>query len=287
MVEDKEKKYIYISFGIAAILLLIALFFIWSPLFDDKKSIKDSLQFLKEYNENSYVEKMTEEYKKISLSLVNIDNFDTLLKEKLNQNYLEKHNITNDNAKDYLIKNDILKHPSNSTIIYLSNIKEDGKRYIYSYKYKIGNDEKYIHIIENYYRNYTVSFEQDEYPVLDDTIFEVENSQIKFYVKNTSSYDNSVIMNITIENNSTEEYTFDFNSNLNAAIILNDGTKCYLDSLIIGNESSEIYTKPGSKNNINLSFNVKLENQGDISGIDFYNVKKSDLSFTNISISWK
>lgn len=274
MINDKEKKYVYIAFIVIIILLIIVLIAIWSPMFSRNSNFSDKLSTSYYYKEEEYISRYKEKYKSLVLNYINMDNFDEL-KTKLDLTYLEENNLTIDTAYDYLVNNNILTHTSNSTILYNSDIKNNGKQYIYTYTYKVGESEKMIHVIEDYYNSYTISFSQDSYPILNNSQFEIEKDGLKFNIKTLSSYRDSIVINFSVENQTTEEYTFNFNSINDAAVKLNNTNVKCLTSVIVGSETSSISSIPGSRVNFNLSFEINSSEQGKIIEFIFNNVEKS------------
>lgn len=286
MIEDKEKKYIYVAFIVIIILLIIVLIAIWSPMFSNRSKFSEQLSMCTYYKEEDYINKFKEKYKSLVLKYLNIDNYEEL-RDKLNTTYLEENNLTSDSAYEYLVNNNILTHTNSSTILYNSDMKNDGKQYIYTYTYKVGENEKLIHVIEDYYNNYTISFSQDSYPILNDSKFEIEKDGLKFNIQALNSYSDSIVINFSIENQSTEEYIFNFNSINDASVKLNNTNVKYLTSVIVGNESSSISSLPGSKISFNLSFGANSSEQGKISEFMFYNVEKSGEKLSDFVLSIK
>lgn len=274
MINENEKKYVYIAFALIALILIIVIISIWMPMFTDDKKVS-AISSATSYTQEEYNNKMLEYYKKIALEYLEIDNYD-LYKEKLDKEFLEKYELTQDSAKDYLVNDKLIGHPTSTTIIYNSDIQTNGKKYIYTYAYKLGNEEKKIHFIEEYYDLYTVSFEQQGYPVVVSEGYDVEYEKLKFKFKVENSYENTLVMNMSIENNSTEEYTFNLDSNTKASVILADGTSRDLDSVIVGSETSKVISSPGSVVSTTLAFNIDIENQATIKNILLNDVIKSN-----------
>ncbi|MGN1012993.1 MAG: hypothetical protein ACI4ON_04085 [Clostridia bacterium] len=274
MIEEKEKKYIYLAFIVIIILLIIVLIAIWSPMFSNKSKFADKLSTSTFYKEEDYISKYKEKYKSLALKYINMNNYEEL-KDKLNPDYLAENDLTVDTAYEYLVKNNILTHTNSTTILYNSDVKNNDKQYIYTYVYKVGDIEKMIHVIEDYYNSYTISFSQDSYPILNNCNFEIDKDGLKFNIQAISSYSESIVINFSVENQTTEEYVFNFNSINDAAAKINNTNVKYLTSVIIGNESSSISSIPGSRVNFNLSFEISSSEQGKISGFIFNNVEKS------------
>lgn len=279
MINQKEKKYMYTIFGIIIVIMIIVLIMIWMPMFKGKEK---SINSIKKYNE-SYNENMINEYKNVILKYINVDNYSEL-KNFLDKDYLEKNNLDINNAKNFLENEGLIMHPTNSTIVYNSGFITNGKENIFSYTYKIADRERKIHVIESYYKKYSISFEQDGYPIMNKDGYNVKYNDLTFTLIPIKSYDNSIVFELSITNNSTEEYIFDFSSNNDADVIINNNLKSYLTSVVIGNETSSIVSLPNSNIKTVLSFNVNIENQSNITGIEFNNVTKSDGSKTNMNL---
>jgi len=211
MVEDKEKKYIYIAFGLIILILLIVIILIWSPMFNGSKSISKKLTTIKLSTTEEYENIKKEEYKYVVKQLVNKENFENTI-DLIDNEYMKKNNLNSKNIYNYLVDNNLLTNISNTSIVYNKSIKSDGKKYIYTYSYQVNNEEKLIHIIENYYNDYTISFDQENYPIINDkeNIINIGNIQFKSSVVN--SYSESILLKINIINNDTEQFVFDVNS---------------------------------------------------------------------------
>lgn len=279
MIDQREKKYMYAIFSIIIIILIIVLIMIWMPMFKGKEK---SINSIKKYNE-SYNENMINEYKNIILKYINVDNYSEL-KNFLDKDYLEKNDLDINSAKNFLENEGLIMHPTSSTIVYNSDVITNGKENIFSYTYKIADCERKIHVIESYYKKYSISFEQDGYPIINKDGYNVKYNDLSFTLIPIKSYDSSIVFELTITNNSTEEYIFDFASNNDADIITNNNLKSYLTSIVMGNEVSSITSMPNSNIKTILSFNVDIKNQGNILGVEFNNVKKSNGSKTNMTL---
>lgn len=273
MIDENEKKYIYIAFALIALILIIVIVSIWMPMFKNNEDVA-LISSVKSYTKEEYEAKTLEYYKKIALEVIERDNFDSY-KEKLNKDYLEKYKLTEDTAKEYLTNNKILGQPTSTTVVYNSKVQTDGKKYVYTYIYKLGSEEKKVHFIEDYYDTYTISFEQESYPTISEG-YEVIYEDLKFGIEVQNSYENTLVLKMQVENNSTEEYTFNLDSNTKANVVLADGTSRDLDSVIVGNETSNITSVPGGVVNITLAFNVDIEDQATIKNVLLNNVIKSN-----------
>ena len=286
MINDNEKKYIYLIFLIAAVILIITLGIIWVPMFKNGNKDKTIIS-ANYYKDDYYVDRMKEEYKKVVIDAVNIENFDQI-KEKINKQYLESINENESSIKEYLVKNKILTHPSSSMTVYNTIVRNDGKKYVYSYKYKIGNEEKMIHIIEDYYKNYTISYDQEGYPILDNNTYEMKDSNGMVYkIKYYKSYENTLILELIIENNTTEEFVYNFGDSVDSDLIFNGDNKRYLTNIVVGNGTSMIKSEPGSTNKVYLTYEIEIKNQQAIQAIEFNNILRMNTNIDMVKLDIK
>lgn len=276
MVEDKEKKYIYIAFGLIILILLIVIILIWSPMFNGSKSISKKLTTIKLSTTEEYENIKKEEYKYVVKQLVNKENFENTI-DLIDNEYMKKNNLNSKDIYNYLVDNNLLTNTSNTSIVYNKSIKSDGKKYIYTYSYQVNNEEKLIHIIENYYNDYTISFDQENYPIINDKVNIINIGNIQFKSSVVNSYSESILLKINIINNDTEQFVFDVNS-LNSvyAKVKGDNIKYNLSSVVVGNETSSIVSLPGSTVEVYLNFKIPLEKQCYIDEICFSDIKKSN-----------
>lgn len=287
MLEEKEKKLVYFAISVIVLLLIIVLLIIWVPMFKSKDNNIEISSF-KKYDDGYYINMMKESYKTVVSQCVNKDNFEeTYL--LLDNDYLEQINMNKEELKNYLISNDILTYSTSTAIIYCSNIRTDNEKYIYTYIYKVGDTERKVHIIENYYGKYSISFLQDSYPVVNSKEYDLLDSitGLEFKLKAIQCFDENIIFEISIINNTTEEFDFNFSSVEDSELIYNsDGTnkKASLSSVVVGSQTSEIRSIPGSNNKIKLSYGVNIENQNSINHILFNNVLRLNGEKTNIEI---
>ncbi len=279
MLEEKEKKLVYSAIAAIIVLLIIVIIIIWTSSFSNKDIYAD-VTSVNQYNNNYYVEMKKENYKNVVVQCINEDNFEDIYKI-INNNYLLSMNMDKDKLEKYLKTEKILSHPTNSTVIYCSNIKTNGEEYVYTYVYRIGSVERKIHIIESYINKYTVSFEQDSYPVVDNKIHEYFDSEtrLKFNIQQVASHSESLTYEIEISNNTTEEYTFDFSSidDSNLVCQINGETsKASLASIVVGNDVSNFTVVPGASRKVKLSYGINLDKQDYVIQLWFNNVKNTN-----------
>ena len=283
MIEDKEKKYIYIALVAIAILLIILLFLIWSPMFTNDNSLKKELQRINLYNVEEYQNEKIEYYKSVVKDVINKENFEKN-KVYIDNEYMTKNNLTDENLYNYLVQNNLLTINSNSMVLYNSSVKTDGEKFIYTYKYKNGEKEKLVHIIEEYYEQYSISFEQNSYPIIEKDGYVVEKDGLTIKIIPEASYEKSLLFNIEIVNNSTDEYIFGFNSLNSASITDFNKDEHILSTLILGNETSNINSVPGSTVSFKLSFDISIENQCNLREIKFGEVKKNSSEISSFIV---
>ena len=89
-----------------------------------------------------------------------------------------------------------------------------------------------------------------------------------------------LVLKLEITNNSNDRYVFDLSSLNSSSATINNGEKCYLDSIVSGNESSNLEVLPGGVYNIQLTYNINIENQNNILYFEFYNVLNNDIYST-------
>ncbi len=287
MLEDREKKMIYVVIGIIIALLLVVLVIIWLPMFKSNDSEVD-ITFANQYEKDYYSKMMKEKYKQVISECVNKDNFNDTYK-KLDKQYLEDMNMSEEELEAYLNANGILTYSSSSAVIYCSLVRSDGEKNIYTYVYKVGGTERKVHIIEKYIGNYTISFSQDSYPVVDSNVYYLKdnNTNLEFEINKVKCFDENMVLEVNIINKTTEEFKFKFYNVDDSNLIYNsDGNnkKALLSSLIIGTESSELTSVPGSTNKIKLSYGININNQENINYIVFNNVTMTNGENTNIEL---
>ncbi len=290
MLEDKEKKLVYVAISVIIVLLIIVLLLIWVPAFSNTGKI-NGINSIVKYDEGSYIEKKKEEYKTIITKCVDKNNFEETYKI-LNQSYLEKMNISKEDLKSSLEASQILIEPLSSAVVYCSNVRTNGEEIIYTYIYKTGNIERKVHIIESYYDTYTVSFDQESYPIIDERILDLTDNVtgLNFLVKTKSVYDGNIVYDVTIINNTTEEFKFTTSEPDDSSVLYYENGTLYsanLNSIIVGSNTSEFISTPGSSINVTLSYGIALEKQELISHICFNGVIRNDGSAVDIRTELK
>lgn len=284
MINEIEKKYMYIVFGIAIIIIFAVLVIIWKPLFSRNSERDQDLRNYEIYSVADYKEQSENKYLNLAKRYIDSMHIESLI-SLIDEKYLNNNGLDVNNVKKHLLENDLLISTNSSTILYKSTSKNNGLRYVYTYNYSDGlNSEHRIHFIEDSFGNYKISFEQDKYPILNDFSLIGEKNGIKYKVKEVASYENSILLNIIIENNSNDIYTYDLSAIDKINLELNSYEKYNLDTIIAGNDSSTLIVSPGSVKSVDLSFNVGQEVQSMITGITFKNVKNANGDIFDINV---
>ena len=277
MLNEEEKKYAYIAITIILILLIIVIILIWTPMLSGSQ--KEDLNIFEVYDSSAYVENMKEEYKNILLDLLKENNYD-LLFEKMDKNFLEQNNFDKNSLREFLYSNNLFIGDTTSVMINNKSVSSDKEVYLYTYEYSYDENIKYVHIRESYPGSYYISFEQDNYPIINNDGFSVTNGDVSYKITVVESNQENVTFNFEITNNSNDRYVFDLSSLNSSSATINNGEKCYLDSIVSGNESSNLEVLPGGVYNIQLTYNINIENQNNILYFEFYNVLNNDIYST-------
>lgn len=277
MLNEEEKKYAYIAITIILILLIIVIILIWTPMFSGSQ--KEDLNIFEVYDSSAYVENMKEEYKNILLDLLKENNYD-LLFEKMDKNFLEQNNFDKNSLREFLYSNNLFIGDTTSVMINNKSVSSDKEVYLYTYEYSYDENIKYVHIRESYPGSYYISFEQDNYPIINNDGFLVTNGDVSYKITVVESNQENVTFNFEITNNSNDRYVFDLSSLNSSSATINNGEKCYLDSVVSGNESSNLEVLPGGVYNVKLTYNINIENQNNILYFEFYNVLNNNIYST-------
>lgn len=283
MINDNERKYVYAAITVIVTILIIVLIYIWSPMFKDK-SLKKEIGKLSDLTDDDYSETVSKQYLNDAKKFIDASNVESTI-DCIDESYLAKNNLDRNNVGQYLIDNKILGYATSSTNLYLYKIQKSDGKYIYTYRYNFGAGEKQIHFIEDYYKNYTISFEQDSFPtVVSNFIYEDTDNSISYDVSVLGAYENSILFQIKIKNNSSDIYKVTINSINDASATINGGAEYKLSSVVVGSNSSEVISNPNSTVTLNLSLDVPLENQSGIKNIALTNVLKNNFEASSLNI---
>lgn len=285
MVDPNKKTFnISVAFVIVYIILaIIILVIIWYP--KNQNNFSGEM----EYTNVTDGEKRCQD---LYLSQIRFylkdQNSDELIK-KLDKSFMENNNLNENNYKEFLLNNNIIgKNP----ILKESSFSKQGDNvYVYRIKYYLNGYQRFVNVIETYPYQFTISFEQDSLPLINNSSNEtttkasVKNNNIdnvKYQVSKTSVRDNGVTYTLTITNNSDKNIEFNFDNITNVSVILNNGKSANLGAAVIS--SDEDVLTPGSSLKKELFFAVSSSDQDKITSIRIQNVKIGDKKKT-ISIN--
>lgn len=277
MVDPNKKTFnISVAFVIVYIILaIIILVIIWYP--KNQNNFSGEM----EYTNVTDGEKRCQD---LYLSQIRFylkdQNSDELIK-KLDKSFMENNNLNENNYKEFLLNNNIIgKNP----ILKESSFSKQGDNvYVYRIKYYLNGYQRFVNVIETYPYKFTISFEQDSLPLINNSSNEtttkasVKNNNIdnvKYQVSKTSVRDNGVTYTLTITNNSDKNIEFNFDNITNVSVILNNGKSANLGAAVIS--SDEDVLTPGSSLKKELFFAVSSSDQDKITSIRIQNVKIGD-----------
>ncbi len=277
MVDPNKKTFnISVAFVIVYIILaIIILVIIWYP--KNQNNFSGEM----EYTNVTDGEKRCQD---LYLSQIRFylkdQNSDELIK-KLDKSFMENNNLNENNYKEFLLNNNIIgKNP----ILKESSFSKQGDNvYVYRIKYYLNGYQRFVNVIETYPYQFTISFEQDSLPLINNSSNEtttkasVKNNNIdnvKYQVSKTSVRDNGVTYTLTITNNSDKNIEFNFDNITNVSVILNNGKSANLGAAVIS--SDEDVLTPGSSLKKELFFAVSSSDQDKITSIRIQNVKIGD-----------
>ena len=103
-----------------------------------------------------------------------------------------------------------------------------------------------------------------------------DENGVEYKVKYNCCYEDSLVLDITIINDTTEELTYNFNGQQSSDVIYDGNIRSFLNNVVIGPDYSTIVTRPGSVTNIKLSYSVELSNQDKIQSIEFNDIVKTN-----------
>ena len=278
-----------------AILAIIVLLFIWWP--------KDKLNNLKgnfKYSDIDEEQMAIDIYKSELTPLLSKKNMDKLY-EKLNYNYITQNSITKDNYKSFLETCNYISDSVN--IIECSVSRQKNDIYIYKFKYSSNNEIHYVNLIESFPYEYSLSFEQDTIPIVDNTSSKsnTENGSkseetssnsnttisviddIVYEIKVNTIRDNGISYTLKITNNSDKNAEYNFDNITNVSAIMSDGKIANMGGTVISSDE-DIVTPNGSLVK-DLFFAISSQDQYKIKTIRILNAKIGEEKKTiNISM---
>lgn len=277
MVDQNKKTFnMSIAFVIVYIILaIIILVIIWYP--KNQNNFSGEM----EYTNVTDGEKRCQDLYLSQIRFYLKDKNSGELIKKLDKSFMENNNLNENNYKEFLLNNNIIgKNP----ILKESSFSKQGDNvYVYRIKYYLNGYQRFVNVIETYPYQFTISFEQDSLPLINNSSNEtttkasVKNNNIdnvKYQVSKTSVRDNGVTYTLTITNNSDKNIEFNFDNITNVSVILNNGKSANLGAAVIS--SDEDVLTPGSSLKKELFFAVSSSDQDKITSIRIQNVKIGD-----------
>lgn len=278
-----------------AILAIIVLLFIWWPK-DKLNNVNGNFK----YSDVDEEQMAIDIYKTELTPLLSKKNMDKLY-EKLNYNYMAQNSITKDNYKSFL---ETCNYISDSVNIIECSVSRQGNDiYIYKFKYSSNNEIHYVNLIESFPYEYSLSFEQDTIPIVDNTssISNIENNSkseetsnnsniktsviddIVYEIKVNTIRDNGILYTLKITNNSDKNAEYNFDNITNVSAIMSDGKIANMGGTVISSEE-DIVTPNGSLEK-DLFFAISSQDQYKIKTIRILNAKIGEEKKTiNISM---
>ena len=278
-----------------AILAIIVLLFIWWPK-DKLNNVNGNFK----YSDVDEEQMAIDIYKTELTPLLSKKNMDKLY-EKLNYNYMAQNSITKDNYKSFL---ETCNYISDSVNIIECSVSRQGNDiYIYKFKYSSNNEIHYVNLIESFPYEYSLSFEQDTIPIVENTssISNIENNSkseetlnnsntktsviddIVYEIKVNTIRDNGISYTLKITNNSDKNAEYNFDNITNVSAIMSDGKIANMGGTVISSEE-DIVTPNGSLEK-DLFFALSSQAQYKIKTIRILNAKIGEEKKTiNISM---
>lgn len=278
-----------------AILAIIVLLFIWWPK-DKLNNVNGNFK----YSDVDEEQMAIDIYKTELTPLLSKKDMDKLY-EKLNYNYMAQNSITKDNYKSFL---ETCNYISDSVNIIECSVSRQGNNiYIYKFKYSSNNEIHYVNLIESFPYEYSLSFEQDTIPIVDNTssISNIENNSkseetsnnsntktsviddIVYEIKVNTIRDNGISYTLKITNNSDKNAEYNFDNITNVSAIMSDGKIANMGGTVISSEE-DIVTPNGSLEK-DLFFAISSQDQYKIKTIRILNAKIGEEKKTiNISM---
>lgn len=278
-----------------AILAIIVLLFIWWPK-DKLNNVNGNFK----YSDVDEEQMAIDIYKTELTPLLSKKNMDKLY-EKLNYNYMAQNNITKNNYKSFF---ETCNYISDSVNIIECSVSRQGNDiYIYKFKYSSNNEIHYVNLIESFPYEYSLSFEQDTIPIVQNTssISNIENNSkseetsnnsntktsviddIVYEIKVNTIRDNGISYTLKITNNSDKNAEYNFDNITNVSAIMSDGKIANMGGTVISSEE-DIVTPNGSLEK-DLFFAISSQDQYKIKTIRILNAKIGEEKKTiNISM---
>lgn len=270
-----------IAYAVLAVLVII---YIWWPKGND--SIVSNSKFT--YEDIDEKEKAIDIYKTKIIPLLAEKDLNQLY-QKLNEEYKSEKNITEKNYQAFLEESGFISNNGISVGECTVNIQK-ADVYVYRFNYTCNNVSKYVNVIETKPYEYTLSFEQNSIPIVNNTYTETNEGtissstkttiidNIKYEVTKTILRENGITYTLKITNNSDKNVEYNFDNITNVIAIMSDGKRANMGGTVIS--ADEDILTPGSSLEKELFFAISSQDQNKIKTIRLQQVKIGDESKT-------
>lgn len=270
-----------IAYAVLAVLVII---YIWWPKGND--SIVSNSKFT--YEDIDEKEKAIDIYKTKIISLLAEKDLNQLY-QKLNEEYKSEKNITEKNYQAFLEESGFISNNGISVGECTVNIQK-ADVYVYRFNYTCNNVSKYVNVIETKPYEYTLSFEQNSIPIVNNTYTETNEGtissstkttiidNIKYEVTKNTLRENGITYTLKITNNSDKNVEYNFDNITNVTAIMSDGKRANMGGAVIS--ADEDILTPGSSLEKELFFAISSQDQNKIKTIRLQQVKIGDESKT-------
>lgn len=270
-----------IAYAVLAVLVII---YIWWP--KGNSSIVSNSKFT--YEDIDEKEKAIDIYKTKIIPLLAEKDLNQLY-QKLNEEYKSEKNITEKNYQAFLEESGFISNNGISVGECTVNIQK-ADVYVYRFNYTCNNVSKYVNVIETKPYEYTLSFEQNSIPIVNNTYTETNEGtissstkttiidNIKYEVTKTILRENGITYTLKITNNSDKNVEYNFDNITNVTAIMSDGKRANMGGTVIS--ADEDILTPGSSLEKELFFAISSQDQNKIKTIRLQQVKIGDESKT-------
>ena len=267
-----------IAYAVLAVLVII---YIWWPKGND--SIVSNSKFT--YEDIDEKEKAIDIYKTKIISLLAEKDLNQLY-QKLNEEYKSEKNITEKNYQAFLEESGFISNNGISVGECTVNIQK-ADVYVYRFNYTCNNVSKYVNVIETKPYEYTLSFEQNSIPIVNNTYTETNEGtissstkttiidNIKYEVTKTILRENGITYTLKITNNSDKNVEYNFDNITNVTAIMSDGKRANMGGTVIS--ADEDILTPGSSLEKELFFAISSQDQNKIKTIRLQQVQIGDV----------
>lgn len=228
----------------------MVIIYIWWPKGND--SIVSNSKFT--YEDIDEKEKAIDIYKTKIMTFLTENDLEQLY-QKLDEDYKAEKNITEKNYQAFLEESGFISKNGISIGECTVNIQKDDV-YVYRFKYTCNNVSKYVNVIETKPYEYTLSFEQNSIPIVNNTYTETNEGtissstkttiidNIKYEVTKNTLRENGITYTLKITNNSDKNVEYNFDNITNVTAIMSDGKRANMGGAVIS--ADEDILTPGS-----------------------------------------